>query len=118
MKVKPAAVDRTRKFRVLGEKPVTRMNRFGVRLFCRSNDGVDLQVTLTGRSWPNADGFVSHAHVQTLSVGFGIDRDRLNAQSRQVRIIRTAISPRLAIRTLRNMFSESLSFDALCFVDF
>ena len=80
MNVKPAAVNGAREFSALGEKAVTRMNRFGVDFFRCRDDGVDLQVALSRRGWSNQHRFISHAHVQALDVCFGIDRDSSDAQ--------------------------------------
>jgi hypothetical protein len=37
------------------------------------NDRIDLEIALTRSSRPNANGFVSHTHVQTVGVRFGVD---------------------------------------------
>ena len=108
MNVKPAAFTARANVSVLREKTVTGMNCLGFRRYRRRNDGVDVQITLARRSRTNADRFVSHAHVQTFGVRFGIDRNREIPSSRQARMMRTAISPRLAISTLRNMSATDL----------
>ena len=45
--------------------------------------------------------------MQRLGIGIGIDRDGRDPHPPRGRMIRQAISPRLAIRILRNMASRS-----------
>jgi hypothetical protein len=66
--------NRTREVSAFSQKPVSGMNRIRVNRFRRRDDGVDLQVTLTGRRRPDTDSFVSHAHVQAFDIRFRIDR--------------------------------------------
>ena len=66
--------------RIFGKKPVTRMDRFDVRDFGRADDLRDVQVTFARSRRPDANGFIGESHVERVPVGFGIDRDRGNAQ--------------------------------------
>ena len=67
-------------FRVLGEKPVTRMNRVGAGDLRRGNDAGDIEIRFPRRSGPDADIVISEADVQRFAISFRVDRDSLDAQ--------------------------------------
>ncbi len=92
---------------VLAQESVARMDGFGAVLAGGVQNAVDAQVAFRGGRRADVLGFVGHAHVQRGAVGIGDTRPRVPMPiSRSVRMTRTAISPRLAIRTLRNMQRE------------
>ena len=65
---------------------------------------VDLEVGLGGRPGAEQVGLVGALDVLRVAVGLGVDGDRGDARARRsARMTRTAISPRLATRTLLNM---------------
>jgi hypothetical protein len=73
-------------------------------MFARGvQDAVDAQIALGRWRRSHPLGFIGHAHVQRSAVGVGEDGHEAISISRSVRMTRTAISPRLAIRTLRNI---------------
>ena len=69
------------------------------RTLRRVDDLVDHQVGVTRRGATEGEGLVGDAHVQGVAVGLGVDSDAGQASSLQAMPPRTAISPRLAIRT-------------------
>jgi hypothetical protein len=74
------------------------MDRIDVGDFGRADDPVGPQVAVALAGAADADGFVGQLHVQRLHVGFRINGEVLMPSSRQARMMRRAISPRLAMR--------------------
>ena len=66
------------KVRVLGEKPIARMDRFGPRdLACRDDRG-DRQIAVGAGGRADTDAFIGHAHMHRISIGGGMHGDCLN----------------------------------------
>ncbi len=66
--------------RVLGKETVAGMNGVNVRDFGGTDHLRNIQVAVAGARRADADGFIGEAHVERIAVGFGIDRDGLDAQ--------------------------------------
>ena len=101
MKVTPAVGDGAGEVGVLGEEAVAGVDGVGAALL----DGVEDAPRCSGSSRrrrlaAERVGLVGHADVQGVAVELGVDGDGAMPSSRQVRMTRTAISPRLAMRTL------------------
>ena len=79
------------------------MNRVGVGDFGRADDRRNVQIAARALGRADADRFVGEARVQAVAVGFGIDRDRADAQVLAGADDAQAISPRLAIRIFSNI---------------
>ena len=76
------------------------MDRVGPGLL-RDLDQLVLHQVAVGRGGATEGvGLVGDLDVQRVAVGLGVDGDRPDPWSLQARAMRTAISPRLAIRTL------------------
>ena len=89
---------------ILRQEAVARMDRFGAGLPCGVEDRVDLRDSFRQRARDRcATASSACMHVQRMAVGLGIDGDARDAHPSSVRMMRQAIAPRLAIRTLRNM---------------
>ena len=73
-------LDALREIRVLREKAVAGVDRFGVGDFGRADERRHVQVGEVRRRRSDTDGFVGELHVLRFLVGFGIDDDRLDAQ--------------------------------------
>ena len=71
---------RLREVRILGEEPVTGMDRLRASLLCRLDDLLADEIALARRAWPNVHRFVGHSQVQRLGVRIGIDRDCANSE--------------------------------------
>jgi hypothetical protein len=71
---------RLREFRVLGEKPVTGMDRIGARDLGGGNDARDVEVRFARGRGPDADVVVGEADVERFPIGLGVDSDGLDAQ--------------------------------------
>ena len=56
------------------------MDRFGPRLLRRGYDLIDDEIRLGGRRRPDMDGFVRHLDVEGVTVGIGIDGNRLDPE--------------------------------------
>ena len=56
------------------------MNRFGAGPLSRAQNGRDIQITLIRRGGTNRVGFVRHAHVQSVRIGFRENRHRRDSQ--------------------------------------
>ena len=67
-------------FRVLGEKPVARMNRVGAGDLRCGDDPGDIEIRFPCRSGPDADIIVSEADVQRFAVRLRVHRDGLDTQ--------------------------------------
>ena len=65
---------------VLGKESVAGMDRVDVGDFRGADHLRDVQVAFARARRPDAHGFIRKAHVQRVAVGFGIDRDRGDAQ--------------------------------------
>jgi len=79
------------------------MHRVGARLVAHLDDLLDLEVALRRRAGADQVGLVGARDVQRVAVDVAVDGDDATPSSSSARAIRTAISPRLAIRTLENM---------------
>ena len=64
---------------VLGQKAVSRMNRFRARLANCIHHFVDHDVGLIGGRRPDVNRFIGHLHVQRIAVGVRINSDSRNA---------------------------------------
>ncbi len=93
---------------VLGQEAVAGVDRVGARVGGPLEDLLDGQVAV-GRALPlQRVGLVGHRDVQRVEVGLRVDGDAGQARVRQARTMRTAISPRLAMSTLRTSASPRL----------
>ena len=63
----------------LGQEPVTWMNRVDVENFCGTDDGGNIQVTLSGRRRANACCFIGKAHMKRIAIDVAMDGDRADA---------------------------------------
>ena len=88
--------------RVFAQEPVARMDRVGVGDFGGADDRGNVQVAAGALGRPDADGLIGEAHVRAVAIGLGVDRYGLNPHSLQALMMRTAISPRLAMRIFLN----------------
>jgi hypothetical protein len=68
---------------VFGEEAVAGMNRPGAGVAGDCQELVDRQIRARGRAFAEAVGLLRLAHVRARDVGFGIDRDALNAHGAQ-----------------------------------
>jgi hypothetical protein len=89
--------DSARERGVFGEEPVPRMDRFGAGTLRRLDQFVDVQVTQRRRGRTDQVGFVGHAHVQRVTVRFGIDRN-----GRDVHLARRSHDPNRDLAAVRN----------------
>ena len=72
--------DRLGKGRVLAQEAVAGVDRVGLRLLGGADDPVDAQVAVARGGVADLDGLVGHPHMQRTGVGFGVDRDGLDAE--------------------------------------
>ncbi len=91
---------------VFGQEAVAGMDGFGPGGQGGLDDAVDDEVAFRGWGWTDEIRFVGHLHMQRIPVGLRVYRHGADPSSRQPRITRMAISPRLAMRTLRNIASK------------
>src|SRR5574337_109907 len=70
-----------RELAVLGEKTITRMNRFGACLLCGGENAIHVEVRLGRPGRADVHGFIRHLHVQCVPIRIGIHRDGGNAQA-------------------------------------
>ena len=99
-KTSPAASAGPGEGGVLGQEPVAGVDGVGPAGQGRRHQGVAPQVGL-GRGGPGqADHLVGLGHVGGTGVGIGADGHAVDAQAWALRMIRRAISPRLATRSL------------------
>ena len=66
--------------RALREEAVARVNRVCAGNFRGADDRGHVQVALRALRRTDADVFIGEPHVQRVLVGFGVDRDRLDAE--------------------------------------
>ena len=78
IQVSPASIDAARERRVLGEEAVPGVDRLGAGALRDLDEFVDVEVTERRRSRPDQVGFVGHAHVERVAIGFGVDRNGCN----------------------------------------
>ena len=78
MKTIPASLERARKGFAFGQEPVAGMHRFGAGLAAGLDDLLHHEVAVGRRRRPDQDGIVGHFDVERVTVGLGIDRDRLD----------------------------------------
>ena len=88
---------------VLGEEAVAGVDGLAAGRLGGRDDARDREVALRCRRRADADRAVREAHVERVAVGGRVDGDGLDAELVEVRITRTAISPRLATRTRSNI---------------
>ena len=100
-KISPAASQRAHERGVLRQEAVAGMDRVRAGSLRGCDDRVHVEIARARRRRADADRLVGGPDVQRVGVGVGIDRDGADAEPRQVRMTRSAISPRLAIRTER-----------------
>ena len=74
----------------------------GAGLARRVDDSADIQIAFCGLRRTDVDGFVGHADNETVLVRVAEDGDGTQAELFCGRTMRTAISPRLATRSLSN----------------
>src|SRR5678816_4614234 len=55
------------------------MNRIDVEYLSGADDGGNVEITLRGRRWSNARGFVGEANVQRIAIDVAVHGDRLDA---------------------------------------
>ena len=88
---------------VFAQKSVAGMDRVGAMPPRGVDDLVDAQIAFRRRRGPEVRGLIRHPDGQRSAVGIGVNGDAAIPASRSARMMRTAISPRLATRTFRNM---------------
>ena len=76
-------LDRSREVGVLGEEPVTGVDRFGARSPGCVQDPLLVQVALRGRARADQKCLVREGGMQRAAVGLGVDRDRGDAELTQ-----------------------------------
>ena len=74
---------RFRKLSVLAQKPVAGKDRLGARAERRIENRFAVEVARGCRGRPDADALVGFEHVQRISVGFGVNGNRTDAQPLQ-----------------------------------
>ena len=94
--------DRPGEVGVLGEEAVAGVDGIGTGLFDRVENGVGVDVGLCGGLATKRVGLVGEPDVQASRSSSLYTATEVMPSSRQARMTRTAISPRLAIRTLEN----------------
>ncbi len=95
----PGIDTRLREVFVLGQEPVPGMDERRAGAARDVHHLVDAQVALRARARADVMRLVGEPHVQRGPVAVRVDGDRAEPSSRHARMTRTAISPRLAIRT-------------------
>ena len=65
---------------VLAQKAVAGMDGVGIRDFSRADHARNIQIAARAFCRPDADRFIGKAHVQTIAVGLGVNRNRADAQ--------------------------------------
>ena len=98
----PAVRARLRERGVLGQEAVARVDRLGAGRRGRREDRVDPQVALGGRPRADAHGLVGRPDVRRPPSASEYTATVRTPSRRQVRMTRSAISPRLATRTDAN----------------
>ncbi len=68
------------KIGIFAEKSVTRMDSVGVGDFRGADYGGDIKVAFRAFGGADTDGFVRKAHVQTMPVGFRVNRNGFDAE--------------------------------------
>ncbi len=99
----------TREVGVLRQEAVARMDGVGAEALGGGDDRGCVQVARARFRRPDAGGDVGGAHVQGVRVGVGIDRGRAVAHGLRRAHDPAAISPRLAIRMVRNSVIPGLA---------
>ena len=99
----PASSTARAKAGVLGEKAVPGMDRLGAGLLRCLEDPRDVEVALGRGTRPEEERLVGVRDVHRAAISLGIHGHRADAELRNARKTRIAISPRLATRTLSNM---------------
>ena len=99
----PAPCTGLSKRRIFREKAVARMNRIRAAAFRDLQNLVDVEIRLSRSCGANGVGLVRHQNMQSGAIDIGKDSNRRIPISRQARITRTAISPRLATRIFLNI---------------
>jgi hypothetical protein len=65
---------------VLGQEPVSGMNRIDVGDLSCTDDPIDLKIAFRALGRTNTHGFVGQLHMQRINVGLGIDGDGSDAE--------------------------------------
>jgi hypothetical protein len=87
-----------RELGILGQEAIAGVDRLRAGRLRRRDDPLAHQIAFPRRRRPDMHCRIGLAHMQRIGVRIRIDRDRADAHPRAVRMIRQAISPRLAIR--------------------
>jgi len=66
--------------RVLGQKPVTGMNRVDIAHLGGAHDAIDFQITFRARGRPNANRFIRQLDVERIDIRFRIDCEGANTK--------------------------------------
>ena len=89
---------------VLGEEAVAGMDGLGAGLARDLEDPLDVEVAVGRRVAAEQVGLARARDVRRVAVELGVDRHRGDRRARRsARMMRTAISPRLAMRILENI---------------
>ena len=96
---------------VLAEQAVAGMDGVDIGDLGGGDDGGDVEVALGGARRADADGLVGKLDVQAVPVRLAVDGDGADAHLRHAQMTRRAISPRFAIRILRNMSRLCLTYN-------
>ena len=65
---------------IFGQESVAGMHSFGTGDFTCGNNGGNIEITVFGRWWPDADTFVGQLDVHGIGVGGGMHRNSLDAK--------------------------------------
>jgi hypothetical protein len=103
MKAIPSSSQACGKVIAFGQEAIAGMDRVRAAFFSDFDDLIRPQIGFARRRRAEQVGLVCIADVQGLPVRFRIDGDGFEPSSRQARMMRTAISPRLATNTFLNM---------------
>ena len=96
-------IDDVGEFGVLRQEAVAGMDGLGAGDLAGGDDGGNVEIGLGGGRRADADAFIGQAHMHRIGIGGGMDRDGGDAISLQARLMRSAISPRLAMRIFSNI---------------
>ena len=108
MNVDAALLERRGEAGVLGQEAVAGVHGLGAGALDRLEQLVDRSGSSRGGARAEQVGLVGALHVQRVAVELGVDGDGRDPELLEARMTRTAISPRLAIRTFENMAAGNL----------
>jgi hypothetical protein len=74
----PGLIKRARKSLAFGQESVAGMHRFGAGLAAGLDDLLHHQIAFRGRRRPDQNGIVGHLDVERITIGLGINSDRLD----------------------------------------